>query len=58
MIGWRVALVVSVLLVMSIGMAWGQDRLPAAPLRLFDGTTLDLRDLKDQVVVIRFLASW
>jgi hypothetical protein len=36
----------------------GQDQLPSTPLPLFDGKTLDLQDLKDQVVVIRFLASW
>ncbi len=32
--------------------------LPATPLVLFDGGTLDLRSLAGNVVVIRFLASW
>ncbi|MFQ5520418.1 MAG: hypothetical protein ACE5FK_03370 [Candidatus Methylomirabilia bacterium] len=32
--------------------------LPATPLPLVDGGTLNLQSLKGQVVVIRFLASW
>ncbi len=37
---------------------WSGKDLPATPLRLFDGGTLDLQTLKGQVVVVRFLASW
>jgi len=59
MMGWRVALGLSLLLMMMpIGVVRGQDQLPSVPLRLFDGKTLPLHDLKGQVVVIRFLASW
>jgi hypothetical protein len=55
----RVVLALSLLAVMMpIGVVRGQEPLPSAPLQLFDGTTLSLHDLKGQVVVIRFLASW
>jgi hypothetical protein len=37
---------------------WSGTDLPATPLRLFDGGTLDLRTLQGHVVVVRFLASW
>lgn len=32
--------------------------LPATPLALLDGGTLDFQTLKGKVVVLRFLASW
>ena len=35
-----------------------QSALPSTPLPLLTGGTLNLQDLKGQVGVIRFLASW
>ena len=35
-----------------------EQALPSAPLPLLDGGSLNIQDLRGQVVVIRFLASW
>jgi hypothetical protein len=35
-----------------------EQALPATPLPLFEGGSLNLQTFKGKVVVIRFLASW
>jgi hypothetical protein len=35
-----------------------EQALPATPLPLFEGGSLNLQSLKGKVVVVRFLASW
>ena len=47
----------SVLLLCS-AIAVSSAELPSTPLPLLTGGSMNLRDFKGQVVVIRFLASW
>jgi hypothetical protein len=47
-----------ILLSMLVVSADAAGALPAIPLRLFTGGTLDLQSLAGRVVVLRFAASW
>jgi hypothetical protein len=49
---------ITTLICCSVITASAQNPLPSATLPLLSGGSLSLQDLKGQVVVIRFLASW
>lgn len=55
---WRAGVLVLLALVLLAGPEGAGGALPATPLALLDGGTLDFQTLKGQVVVILFLASW
>ena len=49
---------IATLICLSVITTSAQNSLPSATLPLLAGGSLNLQDLKGQVVVIRFLASW
>lgn len=55
-VGWALAILLAVCS-LALPVQAGQP-LPSTPLSLVEGGSLDLKSLKGQVVVIRFLASW
>ena len=54
-LGWTLAILLLWAIILP---TMAEQALPATPLPLFEGGSLNLQNLTGKVVVIRFLASW